>query len=110
MRTAHTSRRQAEASFGYVATEDEVFAVQQGAVMGFEHEAVAIESEWEIDRLLEEVDRELVAEERAEGVRLLLDVTDQRRPRRARRRAERVALRALPTRIAVSELIEGQAA
>lgn len=110
MRTAQISRRQAEASFDVEASEDDIFAAQWWAATSFEREQIARESEMEIDRLIEEVDRELAAEARVEGARLLLDLTDQRRPRRARRRAERVALRALPTQIALSDLLAGEAA
>ncbi len=56
----------------------------------------------EIDRLIDEVDRELAAQERAESLRVSRAFGDARRVRRARRRADRVALRALPGRVDVS--------
>lgn len=54
----------------------------------------------EVDALLESIDRELADDERREQLRVLHDVTDQVRARRARRRADRVALRSLPPRFA----------
>jgi hypothetical protein len=57
-----------------------------------------------IDRLIEQVDRELVAEQHVEGVRLSHAFTDQRRARRASRRAGRSVLRSLPVRLSSSEL------
>lgn len=53
----------------------------------------------EIDRLVDEVDRELTQQERIESVRLTRTFADTRRVRRARRRADREALRALPGRL-----------
>lgn len=96
MRPARISRRQAEASFDQTPGDDEVFAVQEGSLMSVELEAVAMESEQEIDRLIEEVDRELAAEELAESARLRMDARDARRPSRSRRRAGRAAVRKLP--------------
>ncbi|AGM10126.1 hypothetical protein AORI_7544 [Amycolatopsis keratiniphila] len=46
-----------------------------------------------IDALLEEVDRELAADEHAASAAFLYDFTDQRRAARARRRAGRQVLR-----------------
>lgn len=62
----------------------------------FELEAVAFENEQDIDKLIEEVDRELAAEELAESVRLRMDARDARRPSRSRRRAGRAVVRKLP--------------
>lgn len=62
-----------------------------------------------IDRLIEEMDRELAAQERAERVRLTRSFTDQVRAQRAKRRAARVALRALPVRLDAPE-VESEAA
>jgi len=53
----------------------------------------------EVDRLIDEVDRELAVQERTESVRLTRTFADARRSRRARRRAGREALRALPGRL-----------
>ncbi|MPY82593.1 MAG: hypothetical protein GEV00_04580 [Actinophytocola sp.] len=55
----------------------------------------------EIDRLIDEVDRELAAQERIEAVRVSRAFTDARRQRRVRRRADRELLRALPERLDV---------
>lgn len=55
----------------------------------------------EIDRLIDEVDRDLAAQERTESVRLTRTFADARRVRRARRRADREVLRALPTHLDV---------
>ncbi|WP_246076410.1 hypothetical protein [Amycolatopsis cihanbeyliensis] len=57
-----------------------------------------------IDALLDEVDRELVAGECSATVRVSRDFTDQRRARRAARRAGRVVLRSLPVRLDPAEL------
>ncbi|GAA5115935.1 hypothetical protein [Haloechinothrix salitolerans] len=62
-----------------------------------------------IDALLEEADRDLACDERAESVRISRVATDQVRARRARRRADREVLRALPTRLSGVEL-PGEAA
>jgi hypothetical protein len=87
MRTAHISRRQAEASFDHAATEDEVFAVQREEDMRSERA--------EIDRLLDEVDRELASEQRTERARFAVDASDGQWVRRARRRSQRAAVRSL---------------
>lgn len=55
-----------------------------------------------IDALLEEVDRELAADEHAASAAFLYDFTDQRRATRTRRRAGREALRSLPSRLPIS--------
>ncbi|RSM34658.1 hypothetical protein DMA12_47455 [Amycolatopsis balhimycina DSM 5908] len=62
-----------------------------------------------IDALLEEVDRELAADEFAAEAAYRFDFNDQRRVSRARRRADREALRALPTGIQVRPF-KGEAA
>lgn len=59
-------------------------------------------TEADVDQMLEEVDRELAAQERAEWVRVSRSFTDQIRAQRAKRRAARVALRALPVRLDAS--------
>lgn len=53
----------------------------------------------EVDALLEEIDRDLAADARLELARLTHDTADQVRARRARRRADRAALRTLPGRL-----------
>lgn len=75
--------------------DDDVFAVQKEEHMA----AQAVEEVALIDRLIDEVDKELTAHERAEHVRLSRAFTDQRRARRAHRRAEREVLRTLPVRL-----------
>jgi hypothetical protein len=82
--------------------DDDISAVQR-------EEDMAAEITY-IDRLIEEVDHELVAEEHTETVRLTRDFTDQRRARRAHRRADRAVLRSLPVRMEVAELPESEAA
>jgi len=64
----------------------------------------------QVDALLDEADRELACDERAELVRITRDATDQVLARRARRRADREVLRALPTRLSGAELPSGEAA
>jgi hypothetical protein len=56
------------------------------------------------------VDRELVADEFAAEAAYRFDFNDQRRVSRARRRAGREALRALPARVPVTWLLNGEAA
>ncbi|MQA62372.1 MAG: hypothetical protein GEU86_12930 [Actinophytocola sp.] len=63
-----------------------------------------------VDSLLELFDRELVADERAGAVRVARDAVGQVRARRARRRADRVALRSLPVRLIAVDALEGEAA
>jgi hypothetical protein len=67
-------------------------------------------TEAEIDRLLEDVDRELAAQERTEKVQLAHRFTDQVRARRMHRRADREVLRALPVRIEVPPELGSEAA
>ncbi|PRX43846.1 hypothetical protein B0I33_1139 [Prauserella shujinwangii] len=64
----------------------------------------------EIERLIEEVDREIAAEQRTASVRLSHEFTDQRRAWRSVRRAEREALRSLPARLDVAVVAESEAA
>jgi hypothetical protein len=63
-----------------------------------------------VDRLIEQVDRELVAEQHIEAVRLTHAFTDQRSARRASRRAGRSVLRSLPVQLSPSEFGESEAA
>lgn len=63
-----------------------------------------------VDALLEEADREWARDERTETVRITRVATDQVRARRARRRADREVLRALPTRLSGADLPSGEAA
>lgn len=103
MESAPTPKRQVREVLD-LATDPDISAVQKEEDMRRERE--------EIDRLIQEVDRELAAEERSAAVRLTHSYTDQRRVQRARRRAEHVALRSLPTRLDAVELAEldGEAA
>lgn len=75
----------------WLADQDDISLTRQEEAMFAELE--------EIDRLLESVDRELATERAEEGVRLWLDAAPPARARRTRRRSERAALRALPTRL-----------
>lgn len=90
MKTARITDQQAIDAIAPLA-DDLVFAVQ-------EEEEMAVEVAY-IDRLIDEVDRDLAAQERAEQVRLTHRFTDQVRARRALRRAEREVLRTLPVRL-----------
>lgn len=63
-----------------------------------------------IDALLQDVYGELAADEHAAEAAYRYDFNDQRRVSRARRRAGREALRALPARVQVSRPFEGEAA
>lgn len=91
MRSARITRRQAEALFTTPPTDDDISAVQEAQAMCLER--------IDIDRITEDLDRELLAERRAEAARLRLDHADARRPRRIRRRPDRTMLRALPRRM-----------
>ncbi|WP_435120166.1 hypothetical protein [Amycolatopsis thermoflava] len=105
MRSAHLSRRQAEASFDGIDTDyEDVFAVQAHAVQFNDASELADAAD-----LLEEIDRELAAASIAALMRAPR-FTDARRAGRSRRRANRTTLRSLPQQLPVSELIEGQAA
>lgn len=75
--------------------DDDVFAVQKEEHMA----AQAVAEAALIDRVIDEVDRELAAQDRVEQVRLSRSFTDQVRARRARRRADREVLRAVPVRL-----------
>ncbi len=63
-----------------------------------------------IDALLQDVDRELAADEHAASAAFLYDFNDQRRASRARRRAGREALRTLPARLPLARPFEIEAA
>lgn len=78
----------------------EVVAAVSDETVSAVHEEEAMAAEVaEIDRLIDEVDRELAAQERTESVRVSRAFPDARRMRRARRRADRELLRALPQRL-----------
>ncbi|GAA5128868.1 hypothetical protein [Haloechinothrix salitolerans] len=79
-----------------------VAAVSDETVSAVEREEAMAAEVAEIDRLIDDVDRELAAQERTEAVRVSRAFTDVRQVRRARRRADRVALRTLPGRVDVS--------
>lgn len=57
-----------------------------------------------IERLIDEVDRDLADEQHAATVRVSRTFTDARRARRTERRAGREALRSLPTWLEVTDL------
>lgn len=67
--------------------DDDISAVQQEEDMARE--------QFEIDRLIEAVDRELVAGQRTEQSRFAVDASDGQWVRRARRRSQRNAVRSL---------------
>jgi hypothetical protein len=67
-------------------------------------------TESSIDALLEDVDRELAADEHVMTTRLRYSLTDARTARRTTRRVSRVALRSLPVQLGTSDLFEGEAA
>jgi endonuclease/exonuclease/phosphatase family metal-dependent hydrolase len=100
MRPAHTTRRQIEAAFD--GLDFDIFAAQEADSVRSERE--------EIDRLIEEVDRELMASQRTATVQLTHVFTDQRRARRGNRRSDRTLLRSLPTRLHVTDAARSEAA
>lgn len=113
MRTGYTTRRQAEAAFeGLDVDENDVSARQDGLAAAFSAAELGQSSddEADIDRLLEQIDRELAAEQRTESYRITRDFTDQRQARRAHRRAARLALRSLPTQLDSPDSSAGEAA
>ncbi|GAB3008591.1 hypothetical protein LWP59_02645 [Amycolatopsis acidiphila] len=96
------SRRQAEAHFdGLDIDYDEVFAAQ---AQRSDAEELA-----DAYALLDDFDAELEATGLAALVRVPRFL-DSRRAGRSRRRADRTALRSLPNRLDVTDLIEGDAA
>lgn len=101
MEFARIADRQARAALALWSDED-ITAVH-------EEEVMAVEVAY-IDRLIDEVDRELVAQERAELVRMTRRFTDQVRARRAHRRADRAAVRSLPRRHDLGHEHESEAA
>jgi hypothetical protein len=102
MRSAHISRRQAEARFGGLDAEyDDVFSVQAHVAGTADAAELA-----DVHALLDELD-ELDAELEAAGLAALVRVPrfiDSRRAGRSRRRSDRVVLRALPSRLDVADL------
>jgi len=109
MRSAHISRRQAEAQFGDIdADYDEVFAVQ--ASVAQHADAVELAELADVHALLDELDAELEAAERAALVRVPR-FTDPQRAGRSRRRSERSVLRSLPVRLETRDVAStGEAA
>lgn len=73
-------------------------ALGDDLVSAVEREELMAAEVAEIDRLIDEVDRDLAVQARTESVRITRDATDQVRARRARRRADRELLRALTSR------------
>lgn len=105
MRTAHLSRRQAEASFDGIDTEyEDVFAIQAGAVQYADAVELA-----DVADLLDKVDRQLAAARTAALIRAPR-FTDPRRAGRSRRRSDRATLRALPVRLDPAGLVQAEAA
>lgn len=105
MRSAHKSRRQAEAEFdGIDADYDEVFAAQARAVS-----TTSTEELFGVLDLLDQIEAELDSAQFEEAARVPRFL-DQRRAAREFRRTEATVLRALPTRLDVADLIEGEAA
>lgn len=92
------------------AAMDVVAALGDDVVFAVEKEEEMAKEIAEVDALLESVDRELVADERTETVRITRDTVGQVRARRARRRADRVALRSLPVRLIAVDALEGEVA
>jgi hypothetical protein len=101
MRSAHITRRQAEAALGEL--DADVSALQ-------EQVATSFDLGFEVDRVVEVVDLELTADERTAMLRFLHDFTDSHRTHSTRRRAGREMLRSLPTRIAPQVAAESEAA
>lgn len=79
-----------------VLLDEDVSAVQE--VEDMEREQA------EIDRLIESVDRELIAEDRRASFRMARDAGDGQWVRRSRRRSERAAVRRLPTRLPIEDV------
>lgn len=92
-----TTRRQARELLD-LATDPDIAAAHQEDVVRHERE--------EVDRIMAEVDRELMAEARTETRRVSREFSDERRARRAARRAERAVVRSLPVRLDVAEAVE----
>lgn len=74
-----------------------------------EHEARAAEVA-EIDALIEQAEREWATAEQDETFRVMRELTDQVRARRAHRRVGRVMLRQLPQQLGTAGEYEGRAA
>jgi hypothetical protein len=89
---------------------DALFPVLDDDISTVEHDEETAAEIAEIDRLIDEVDRELAAERHTETFRIARDFTDQRRARRAHRRNDRMTLRSLPERLDVSALLDEEAA
>jgi hypothetical protein len=107
MRSAHITRRQAEASFD--GLDADVSAVQAAAATALDCLSWEGEEEREIDALMASVDQKLAAEAEAAIVRVTHSFTDSRSAHRASRRAGRTVLRALPTHLDVTR-VDGEAA
>ncbi|MGH3631233.1 MAG: hypothetical protein ACRDRL_27795 [Sciscionella sp.] len=89
---------------------DVLWPVLDADISAVRQEEEMVRERAEVDRLVEDVDRELVAERRAELSRLALDVSDGQWARRMRRRSERAVLRSLPTRLPAARFGEGEEA
>lgn len=109
MRSAHITRRQAEAMTEGLDTDD-VLAVQEEVSMRFEREQVRFSAE--VDQLLQDVEHKLVASEKIATGQMRYGTQRQRdNVQRSRRRSDKVALRRLPTRVAAfDDVNEAEAA
>lgn len=101
MRSAHISRRQAEATFDGLDMDEDVFAVQEDFEMRAEREEAA--------RYVEEMERLLELERRQAHYRVPR-FNDRIGAQRALRRSESTVLRALPVRLPVVDGFESEAA
>jgi hypothetical protein len=88
MRSAHITRRQAEAAFG--GLDADVSALQEGVATAFD-----VDGGYGIDEVVESVELVLTAQEQIEMHRFLHEGIDQSRARRSIRRAGRSVLRSL---------------
>lgn len=107
MRSAHITRRAAEASFD--GMDVDVSAVQAAAATALDYMDYTDE-ERGIDALIASVDRELATAMAAATMRVTHTFTDARRANRSHRRTGRTVLRSLPSRLDVTVASEGEAA
>lgn len=110
MRSAHITRRQAEALTDGLDTDDtDVSAVQEEVPMRFEREELRRKAE--VDQLLQDVEHKLVtAHKIATGQQQYGTARRLAGVQQARRRSDKVALRRLPTRASDFADIDGEAA
>ncbi|QFU94077.1 hypothetical protein [Amycolatopsis sp. YIM 10] len=106
MRSAHISRRRAEASCDGFDWDD-VSAVQEAAALSFER--MEIDRDAELDRLAQTTELELTEDEQAAMYAFLHGFNDARRTHRSRRRSGREVLRSLPVQVQANTF-DGEAA